>query len=410
LDKERKTVMEKQAIRILIIDDDHFTLKLLGRMLGNLGFTHVSTCSSGYDALEWIDSPDHYPDVILLDLNMPEMDGVEFLHQLTARHYVGSLVLVSGEGERALRPASNLVEAHRIPLLGALGKPVTPKALAALLDKWAPPSVASGPQAAQREYGAEEVRAAIANGELANHYQPKVAVATGRVVGAEALARWRHPADGMVLPGQFVGVTEKHDLIDGLTRAVLAAALAQASRWQQAGRVMQVAVNLSVENLVSPDFADYAAAEAAAAGVPPQQVVLEVAENRLAARGDLSAPLETLTRLRLKHFRLSLDDFGAGHFALAQLRNLPFDEVKIDSRFVHRAAVDAGVRERYEASLAIARQMEMEVVAEGVEDRSDWDFLCNTGCDLAQGYFIARPMPADDFLAWIQDGRARSWT
>ena len=114
-----------------------------------------------------------------------------------------------------------------------------------------------------------------------------------------------------------------------------------------------------------------------------------------------------VTRLRLKRFRLSIDDFGTGHSSLAQLRDIPFDELKIDQSFVHAAWADETLRAMYDASLGLARQLGIEAVAEGVEDRNDWDFLRRTGCDLAQGYFIARPMPAADFSGWIQVWEAR---
>ncbi|WP_240538340.1 EAL domain-containing protein [Rhodoferax sp. PAMC 29310] len=257
----------------------------------------------------------------------------------------------------------------------------------------------------KKVYGADELRAAIANGELVNYYQPKVVVATGEVVGVETLVRWRHPQDGMVFPDQFIGVAEAHGLIDVLTRVVLTGALAQAKVWQDAGWVLRVAVNLSMVSLTSLDFPDFVAGLAAQAGVPPQGLVLEVTESRLMQ--DLRAPLEILTRLRLKRFRLSIDDFGTGHSSLTQLHDLPFDELKIDQSFVHSAWTNETLRAMYDASLGLARQLGIEVVAEGVEDRADWNFLRRTGCDLAQGYFIARPMPAADFPGWMEDWQDR---
>lgn len=254
-------------------------------------------------------------------------------------------------------------------------------------------------------YGADRVRAAIANGELINYYQPKVAVGSGAVVGVETLVRWRHPVDGLVFPDQFIGVAEAHGLIDDLTRVVLAAALAQARAWHDAGLALRVAVNLSMDNLVALGFADFVAAQAAGAGVAPAEIVLEVTESQLMA--DLRAPLEILTRLRLKRFRLSIDDFGTGHSSLTQLRDLPFDELKIDRGFVHRAHADPTLRAIFESNLSLARQLNIEVVAEGVEDQADWDFLRQAGCDLAQGYFIARPMPATDLPGWIETWEAR---
>ena len=397
-------MVEKTTARILILDDEPFMLKLLGRMLANLGFTQVTCCDSGRAALASLDSSNKPPDVILLDLNMPEMDGLEFVRHLVERLYGGSLILVSGEDERMLQAAGKLVRAHKISLLGHLRKPVRPEALSALLDQWTPSPLAP-PGVTGISYDADELRAAIDNGELVNYYQPKVAVATGEVVGVETLVRWRHPQDGMVFSDQFIGVAEAHGLIDDLTRVVLTGALAQAKVWQEAGLKLRVAVNVSMDNLARLDFPDFVAGLAAKAGVPPQDVVLEVTESRLMR--DLRAPLEILTRLRLKRFRLSIDDFGTGHSSLAQLRNMPFDELKIDQSFVHAAWTDETLRAMYDASLGLARQLGMAVVAAGVEDRNDWDLLRRTGCDLAQGYFIARPMPAADLPGWIQAWEAR---
>lgn len=396
---------ENHAINILVLDDESFMLKLLGTMLANLGYVSVKLYDNGQTVLDHIDASNAVTNLILLDLNMPGMDGVEFVRHLVARSYDGSLILVSGEDERILQAVEKLVKAHKIPVLGHLQKPVTVEKLSALLSKWVPPAQGST-RMAKKVYTAEEVRYAIHNNELVNYYQPKVVVATGELVGVETLVRWRHPHDGMVFPDQFIGVAEANNLINELTQVVLAGALTQANIWKQAGLMLRVAVNVSMGNLNSLDFPDMVAGLAAESGVQPQQVVLEVTESQLML--DQRAPLDILTRLRLKRFRLSIDDFGTGHSSLSQLRDIPFDELKIDQGFVHGAWANETLRAIYDASLRLSRQLNMVVVAEGVEDRADWDFVQQTGCDLAQGYFIARPMPAEDIHGWIEDWNERA--
>ena len=391
--------MNQQTIKILILDDEPFMHKLLTRMLANLGYTQVSTSDNGHAALGLTDSPDARPDLILLDLNMPEMDGLEFVRHLVERRFSGSLILISGEDERMQQAAEKLAQAHQIIVLGHLHKPPSPEGLAELIGKWMPPQQ-DEPRAARKVYSADEVRAAIANGELVNYYQPKVDIAHGRVVGVETLVRWRHPVDGLVFPDQFIGVAEEHNLIDDLTRVVLSGALTQARGWQDAGLMLQVAVNLSMDNLGSLGFLDEVVGLATKAGVPSQMVELEVTESRLME--DLRTPLEILSRLRLKRFRLSIDDFGIGNSSLAQLRDLPFDELKIDQSFVHGAWSNEKLRAMFDHSLGLAKQLGMSVVAEGVEDQADWSFVRKTACDIAQGYFIAKPMPAADLPDWIQ--------
>jgi EAL domain-containing protein (putative c-di-GMP-specific phosphodiesterase class I) len=232
-----------------------------------------------------------------------------------------------------------------------------------------------------------------------------VAVATGEIVGVETLVRWRHPVDGIVFPDQFIGLAESAGLIDALTRVVFSKAIEQAKIWREAQLPLRVAVNVSMDNLASLDFLNFIAELTAATGIAPQSIVLEVTETKLMQ--DTRAPLEILTRLRLKRFRLSIDDFGTGHSSLAQLCDIPFDELKIDQGFVHGAWTDETLRAAYDASLSLARQLGMEVVAEGVQDRNDWDLLRQTGCDLAQGMFMSRPMLPADLPGWVETWRER---
>ena len=387
-----------------MLDDESFMLKLLDRMLRNLDYQNVTSCESGLAALAIVDDPAQRPDLILLDINMPGMDGAEFVRHLVEHRFGGAIILVSGEDERVLQSVEKLVRAHQITVLGRLSKPVSPLQLSAVLARWRPAARETA-IAAQKTYGADELRAAIEQGELLNYYQPKVRVSTGEVVGVETLVRWRHPTDGLLAPDCFVGVAEQNGLIDAMTRSVMRAAFAQARIWQDAGLVLRVAVNLSMDNLSDLGFLDDVVDLAQRCGVLPQRLVLELTESRLMS--DQRAPLEVLTRLRLKRFRLSIDDFGTGNSSLTQLRDIPFDELKIDQSFVHGAFGNETQRAMFDASLGLARQLRMESVAEGVQDRADWDFLRERGCDLAQGYFIARPMPAAYLPAWLADWEKR---
>lgn len=373
-------------------------LKLIGHMLAGLGFASVTAYDNGAAALECFNTAVNPPDLILLDLQMPEMDGIEFVRKLVEHSYTGNLILVSGEDERILQMAEKLIQAHRITIVGHLKKPVVLARLTELMERSRHMHAAL--QSTPYVYGADELRTAIDAGELVNYYQPQVAVTTGAIVGVETLVRWRHSADGMVFPDQFISIAEDHGLIDDLTRVVLESAMAQSKAWQRAELRLRVAVNVSMDNLLSVTFADFVARAATAAGVAPHDIVLEVTESRLML--DQRAQLDVLTRLRLKRFSLSIDDFGTGHSSLTQLRAIHFDELKIDRSFVRGAGHDDTARAIYDASLNLGKQLGMTVVAEGVEDRDDWEFVRRTKCDLAQGFFIGRPMPAADLPGWIE--------
>ena len=389
-----------------MVDDDPFVLKLHARMLTNLGFTAVTLCEGALRALETIDSATVSPDLILLDLNMPDMDGVEFVRHLVKRAYPGSIILLSGEDERVLQAAEKFVQAHQITILGHMRKPVKQEGLGKLLQKWIPKLI-DRPLSPQKIYSADDVSKAIINGEIINYHQPMVSLKTGRVVGTESLARWIHPVDGIVFPDHFIGVAERNGLIHDLTRAVVDSALAQASTWKaETGLVLQTIINVSMHDLGSLDFADHVAERAAMAGISPQQVTLEVTESQL--MHDQRVALDVLTRLRLKRFRISIDDFGTGHSSLAQLRDIPFDELKIDRGFVHGACTERTLHAIFNMCMILGKQLNMGIVAEGIEDRADWDFVCRSGCDMAQGYFIAKPMPAADLPGWIEEWEKRA--
>ncbi|MCC7091823.1 MAG: EAL domain-containing response regulator [Nitrosomonas sp.] len=393
-------------INILILDDDPFILKMLTKMLANQGYTSVRTCDNGRDALAVIDNADTRPDLILLDLNMPDMDGIEFVRYLVEHSYPGDLVLVSGEDERILKTAEKLVHAHQIPMLGYLHKPVTPDKLAGILSAWKPHATDNQTPINHRLYSAEELRAAIANRELVNYYQPKVSVRTGDVIGVETLVRWHHATDGLIFPDRFIRIAEENHLINELTTLVLTNALNQAKIWHQNGLMLRVAINVSMDNLASLDFQDLVVNLVTQAGLSPQTIVLEVTESQVMG-ADARVPLEILSRLRLKRFHLSIDDFGTGHSSMAQLRDIPFDELKIDQGFVHRAWTDVTLRAIYDASLSMAKQLDMETVAEGVEDLHDWELLRQTGCDLAQGNFVSKPLLAAEFSNWAATWKQR---
>lgn len=392
-------------MQTLLIDDDAYSLWWLARLLERCGHAPVTSCESATEAMTLLETHFETVTLVFCDLQMPDVDGVQFVRHLARIGYRGDLVLVSGEDGRILHTVEKLAQAHQIRILGALTKPVAPAQLQQVLDKTLS-AQARRVRPAGHSYTPQALERAIAGGELVNHYQPKVSLASGALIGVEALVRWRHPQDGLVFPDSFIATAEEHGLIDALTQRVLTMALRQARQWQDEGLTLQMAVNISMDNLAALDFPDVVVNMADEAGVAHASLVLEVTESRLMK--DLRAPLDILTRLRLKRIGLSIDDFGTGHSSLAQLRDIPFDELKLDRSFVNGADKDPSLRAIVESTLAMVRQLGMKSVAEGVEDRADWDFLRALGCDVAQGYFIARPMWGHDIPRWHQRWQVHS--
>lgn len=392
-----------RTLKILLIDDDAFALNVLTRQLANLGYSDVQSYLRAQDALEQLQTDITF-DVVFCDLQMPEMDGIEFVRQLVQLNYRGALALVSGEDARILQTAERLARGHQLDVLGTLSKPVANLALLDLLAKLERNVVGESFPMSKR-YTARQLRQAIDSHQIINYYQPKVDLLSGMLVGVETLARWQHPDDGLIYPDQFICLAEDHGLIDDLTQTILINALRQGAVWHAKGLTVQVAVNISMDNLSELSFPDMVEHEADQAGLPLVNLTLEVTESRLMK--DPLAALDNLTRLRLKRVGLSIDDFGTGHSSLAQLRDIPFTEFKIDRGFVHGASRDPNLQAILEANLAMAHQLDISVVAEGVELVDDWHLLRACGCDVAQGYLIAKPMPADDLPAWIQEWEPR---
>lgn len=395
------------SLRVLLVDDEPFQIKLLGAQMAQIGVGLADGCGDAREALAWIErEPDRF-DLVCCDLQMPQMDGIEFVRHLGVLGFRGALLLVSGEDSRMLRTTDRLARQQSLRVLGALKKPVLPDDLRSVLHACGRVTSRAAPPIL-RTYTAAEVRQAIDQHQLVNHYQPKVDLATGQLAGVETLVRWQHPQEGLVGPDRFIGIAEEHGLIDNLTRCVLAGlagALQQARQWQDIGYPISVAVNVSMDNLIDHAFPDFVTGALAQAGVLPSRLTLEVTESRL--MHNPTATLDIMARLRLRRIGLSIDDFGTGHSSLAQLRDVPFDELKIDRSFVRGVHARADLQAIVTASLHMARQLELKTVAEGVETLEDWQFLRRCGCDLAQGWFIARPMPPAELVGWLADWETR---
>jgi EAL domain-containing protein (putative c-di-GMP-specific phosphodiesterase class I) len=248
-----------------------------------------------------------------------------------------------------------------------------------------------------------ELRRAIDQSDLALYYQPKVSLPHERVTCVEALVRWTHPRRGLLGPDQFVPIAEQTGLIRPLARWVLEAALRQCNRWRTDGIDLAVAVNLSMRNLHDAEIVDMIGRSLARWGVPPARLIVEITESSLMA--DAARALEVLGRLRAMGVGISIDDFGTGYSSLAYLKRLPVDELKIDRSFVAHMVHDESDAAIVRSTVGLAHELGLSVVAEGVEDQATWEFLSGLGCDVAQGYFISRPMPAAAIGGWLETSR-----
>jgi len=245
-----------------------------------------------------------------------------------------------------------------------------------------------------------ELRRAIDADELRLFFQPKVDLRTGTTKGVEALVRWQHPQRGLVPPVAFMPYAEQTGFVREVTRWVLEQAVVQAGRWRAEGRPLQVAVNLSTQDLLDPALPDRLAGLLTRAGVPPALLVVEITESSVMENPEQA--LATLRRIDALGVEMAIDDFGTGFSSLAYLKKLPVDELKIDRAFVMNMLTDRDDAMIVQSTVELAHNLGLRVVAEGVEDERIVTALTAIGCDVAQGYFASRPVPADVLAAWLQ--------
>ncbi|SCG57244.1 putative bifunctional diguanylate cyclase/phosphodiesterase [Micromonospora halophytica] len=256
-----------------------------------------------------------------------------------------------------------------------------------------PPAEAPAGPAPARDDAADDV------GAITMYYQPQIAIATGEVVGVEALLRWRHPRRGMVDPGELIRLAEQSAVMRLLTRRVVDDVIEQLAKWSAAGITLRASLNVSVRDLHTNEIADRIAEQLTRFGVRPERLQLEITEGALMA--DPRRVLATITRLHRLGVAISLDDFGTGYSSLQHLRRLPLAEVKVDRSFVLGMADDADDAAVVRSMIELAGALGLRVVAEGVEDERTWRLLHTAGCDVAQGWFHARPMPAEELATWL---------
>jgi predicted signal transduction protein with EAL and GGDEF domain len=244
-----------------------------------------------------------------------------------------------------------------------------------------------------------ELHQAIDLGNLELYYQPKINVKDGSVCGAEALLRWRHPQKGVIAPDKFIPLAEQSGLIHPLTTWVLNRAIEDCASWHRAGVAAGVAINISAVSLRDPQFVEHVAAALNRCKLPPTLVTLELTESAVMREPNHS--LLVMTRLDQMGVRLSIDDFGTGYSSLSYLKQLPVDEIKIDRSFVMEMNSNDSDSVIVRATIDLAHNLGLRVVAEGVENRETLLMLSRLGCDLAQGYFISHPIPCDTLVTWM---------
>jgi len=384
---------------LIVIDDDQQFADLLGEIAKAADFD-VDVI---YDAHDYFEGTKSYS-IMVLDLNMPTMDGVEVIRKMGTMDHNTHIVLVSGYDDGVLHSAEKLAQEHELNIVGTLSKPLQVSEFMNMLKSIDTDNAFDvyDDRSKTDEITAAEILEGIDQQQMELYYQPQVELRTNTLKGVEALVRWHHPTRGFVPPGMFIEIAEREGLMGELTSYIINMAVKQINEWKGTGIKITVSVNVSAENITSLSLPEHLSDLIKDHGLDPQSVVLEITESAL--MGELKTALDILTRLRMKGFGLSIDDFGTGNSSLVLLHRVPFTELKIDMSFVKQMDKDLEARAIVETCVMLAHKLNMESVAEGIESEEVQKALTVMGCDMGQGYHLAKPMPASDLLEWI-DGQ-----
>jgi len=386
--------------KILVIDDNSELGDIVASAARHKGIACVVTVNA--DAFFAALTPD--VSLILLDLVMPKIDGIELLRMLGMQQCATPIVLMSGMGGRVLETATSLAKSHGLIVAGHLRKPFRIAELEVFLQLAPEPQKVVLNNASNVVLQDDELSRALLHEEFVLHYQPQIEIATGEVVGVEALVRWQHPLHGLVYPDSFIARFEGLELIGQLGAVVAARALSEIADLSSNGNdQLLLSINVSPFTLLDLSFPDTMFALARKHNKRPEEVVLEITETGLIQ--ELSQTLDVLTRLRMKGFQISIDDFGTGYAMMQQLRDIPATEIKIDRSFVMNMDRQSD-RVMVLKTIEIGHELGLKVVAEGVETADHLDVLRSHSCDLAQGYLFSKPLPPTDFSAWLTKYRA----
>ncbi|MGI2030203.1 GGDEF/EAL domain-containing response regulator [Endozoicomonas acroporae] len=395
------------SLSILILEDHPFQRVVAEQTVSALNIDRLHTAKSSKEALTLLQNQGAI-DIVICDLDMPGMDGIRFIRHLAEQKLARGVIVLSAMEAALVRMVSDMAQAHGLMVLGHIPKPMSRPRLRELLEFYCSEQTENNAcPVTSREliFDEEALEKAIEANQFVLYYQPKVLLKSGRMISVEALTRWHHPEAGVISPVHFIPMMESSGLITPMTTKMIDLALEQIRVWREQGRNIAVGINLSAATLTNTDLPDMLIGKMRGLSIPPELLTLEITESSLIENAALS--LETLARFKLHGFSLSIDDFGTGYSSMQQLNRIPFSELKIDRSFVSNACSDKNHKAIVEANISLAHKLNMQTVAEGVETLEGWQLLNELNCDQAQGFFIARPMPADEIPQWEREWLAR---
>lgn len=394
-----------QPVSAIVLDDDRFQLRIMKKLLDRLGLANALYTDNADEAVA---SAGGAGDTLLfLDLNMPGTNGLQVMKSLAAAGYCGGIVLVSGHEQRILDSSQDMAVSLGLNVVGAYRKPLSATAVTDAYERFRSlartrciPSSTQHEPAVSVEDIRNELEGRTSNLVLFN--QPKFDMKTGRVAGYEVLARWKLGSQ-LLSPARFIPTATESGQIHELSMLICRKALESHRHILDSGYPIGLSINFSIRTLSMQGSAERIVELARQTGIDPAFITIEITETEIF--GDIQDYLDKLMHLIFHGVKLSIDDFGTGQSTLTHLKAIPFAELKVDRVFVRNAATDHRSAALFESSVRVAKQLGMQVVAEGGESEEDWNFARSLGCDQFQGYYAGKPASPEELLQLLEDGK-----
>lgn len=382
-------------LHVLLVDDSQAILKYVNKILEqSFNISHVHTASSAPEAMQVLRQSKQI-NLLFLDLNMPNIDGIQLLSQISQLNYKGYVVIMSGVSTQIISSVEALAKSYGLNYIGTLIKPIHELDFNYIIDKIGGSRQKEATVDSLKVY---EIIRAIKNNDIEVLYQPQVNLTTRAFMGVEALCRMTHPRLGLVSPDRFINKAEESELIIHITLAVLKKSMSDWHRWKQAGLEIHLAVNVSPIALQQIEFADTIFMLLEEYQMPANKLCIEITEGAVAT--DHSQELANLNRLNMRGVEIALDDFGQDHSTIERMQNLPLTYLKLDKSYFIENKDSVNQFALINTSISIAKDLNIKTIAEGVESNEVMSLVTDVGCDFGQGYYISQPIKAKDLYKW----------
>jgi len=388
------------TINVLIIDDSLSSCRVLSKHFSQLNVDRVEYCRDGQTALRTLTKYKGDYQVIVVDLHMPKMDGIELLIRLSQIGFKGGVIIASGMESRIIEAASQVVVNSRLRLLGALMKPVCPSQLKICIERLFMMNHELAPKQAMMKV--KELQEAINANKVIPYYQAQMDVKTGEIKGFEVLCRIQQGEQlQLISPGRFIDLAEEHNLLNSLTDKLITRAM---DEWREIGRMSScvgssISINLTPNQLAQRSWPNRLIRYCEDKQLEPSKVTIEITENQVLNK---QSQHSSISRLRMHNFGVAIDDFGTGYTNLSQLCKLPISEVKLDMSLVKGIHLDPLAQTILKSLQDISQGLGVDLVAEGVEDIRDLNYLEKIDDLRLQGYLICRPKPFSEIMRWLK--------